>query len=76
MYLLKVLSIYLLLIKCGFAVQNSYHELLEKLQLPAGFSISIYADNVPNARSLVLGDSGVFTPLRMQMTMAMQKPAM
>jgi len=59
MYLLKVLSIYLLLIKCGFAVQNSYHELLEKLQLPAGFSISIYADNVPNARSLVLGDSGV-----------------
>ncbi len=31
---------------------------LEQIKLPAGFSISIYADNVPNARSLALGKNG------------------
>lgn len=32
---------------------------LPALQLPAGFKISIFADNVPNARSLALGDNGI-----------------
>jgi len=32
---------------------------LSALQLPAGFKISIFADNVPNARSLALGDNGI-----------------
>jgi len=32
---------------------------LPSLQLPAGFKISIFADNVPNARSLALGDNGI-----------------
>ncbi len=31
---------------------------LERIKLPAGFSISLYAENVPNARSLALGKKG------------------
>jgi glucose/arabinose dehydrogenase len=31
---------------------------LERIKLPAGFSISLYAENVPNARSLALGKNG------------------
>lgn len=31
---------------------------LEKIQLPAGFQIGIFADNVKNARSMVMGDQG------------------
>jgi glucose/arabinose dehydrogenase len=38
--------------------QNSA-ELLKNLRLPDGFKISVFADNVPNARSLALGDNGV-----------------
>ena len=33
--------------------------LLTAVQLPPGFKISVYADNVPGARSLALGSSGV-----------------
>ncbi len=32
---------------------------LDALQLPAGFSIEVYADKVPNARSMALGPRGV-----------------
>lgn len=32
---------------------------LHQLQLPAGFKISLYADNLPSARSMALGDDGV-----------------
>ncbi|BCA55258.1 sorbosone dehydrogenase [Nitrospira sp. KM1] len=31
---------------------------LDKIKLPPGFAIAIYADNVPNARGMVLGQSG------------------
>jgi len=31
---------------------------LEKIQLPPGFKIEVYADNVPNARGMVLGVRG------------------
>ncbi|HKA46277.1 MAG TPA: sorbosone dehydrogenase family protein [Burkholderiales bacterium] len=31
---------------------------LEKIKLPPGFAISVFADNVPNARAMVLGDKG------------------
>jgi glucose/arabinose dehydrogenase len=33
--------------------------LLDGLRLPPGFSIEIYTDNVPNARSLALGPDGI-----------------
>ncbi|MDT8406160.1 MAG: PQQ-dependent sugar dehydrogenase [Methylococcales bacterium] len=32
---------------------------LQQLRLPPGFSISLFADNVPNARSLALAEEGV-----------------
>jgi len=31
---------------------------LEKIKLPPGFQISLFADNVPGARSMALGDNG------------------
>jgi len=34
-------------------------ELDEKISLPEGFSIDYYAQNVPNARSLVISESGI-----------------
>jgi len=41
------------------SAENNYADILKKLQLPKGFSISIYADNVPNARSLAVSDNGI-----------------
>ncbi|HXE81230.1 MAG TPA: sorbosone dehydrogenase family protein [Vicinamibacterales bacterium] len=32
---------------------------LDRIRLPKGFSISVYADNVPNARSMVLSPKGI-----------------
>jgi hypothetical protein len=50
----------LLGLNCAIAAPTDpYAELLKQLHLPAGFSISIFADNLPNARSLALGDDGV-----------------
>ena len=31
---------------------------LDKLAVPSGFKIKVYADNVPGARSMALGDKG------------------
>ncbi|HEY7531376.1 MAG TPA: hypothetical protein VH681_01185, partial [Nitrospiraceae bacterium] len=31
---------------------------LDNVKLPPGFAISVYADNVPNARQMVLGANG------------------
>ncbi len=42
-----------------FALQESHQNVLKQLHVPAGFSISVFADNLPNARSLALGDNGV-----------------
>ena len=51
----------LLLLNTGLvlAQPNNAQDVLKHLSLPAGFSISIYADKLPNARSMVLGDDGV-----------------
>ena len=43
----------------SFADTSTAQEVLKQLHLPAGFTLSIYADNVPNARSLALGDNGI-----------------
>lgn len=59
MYIFRVLSVYFLVLNSSFAIQTRHQHILQQLQLPAGFSISIYADNLPNARSLTLGDKGV-----------------
>ena len=34
-------------------------DVLTQLHLPAGLTLSVYADNVPNVRSLALGDNGI-----------------
>ena len=31
----------------------------EKIKLPPGFEIGVFADNVPNARAMTLGDQGI-----------------
>jgi glucose/arabinose dehydrogenase len=51
-----------LLVSLGFpacAQQIAPEEVIAKLHAPPGFSISLYARNLPNVRSLALGDDGV-----------------
>src|SRR3954466_15748834 len=45
----------LLLVTGGAAAQKLP---LDKIKLPPGFEISVFADNVPNARAMTLGDKG------------------
>lgn len=60
MYFFKVtlLSLSLLNSCLVFAESSGHKDVLRQLHLPDGFKISIYAGNVPNARSLALGDNG------------------
>ena len=61
MSFLKATLLSLLLLNCGliFAASDAHQDVLKQLHLPDGFTVSIYADDVPNARSLALGDNGV-----------------
>ncbi len=59
MFVIRVLVVFLLAAGNSFAGLNSHQAVLQQLQLPDGFEISIYADNVPNARTMALSDSGV-----------------
>lgn len=43
----------------AFAQQSSHQDILKQLHLPPDFTLSIFADNLPNARSLTLGDNGM-----------------
>lgn len=53
-------SLSLLGLSSAFAAPvNQHADVLKQLHVPAGFSISVFADNLPNARSLALGDEGV-----------------
>ncbi len=54
-------GLYILVIFCFFSVQDvsGSESLLSNIKLPPGFSISIYADGVPNARSLTLSPNGI-----------------
>lgn len=55
--ILFVLLIFRYFTACAF--QPDPEQVAQKLQIPPGFSISIYADNLANARSLALGDNDV-----------------
>ena len=61
MFLVKIVLFPLLLLSLPLASaeSRSHQDLLKQLHLPDGFTISVYADNVPNARSLALGDDGI-----------------
>jgi glucose/arabinose dehydrogenase len=41
------------------AEPNSHQGILKQLHTPQGFTLSVFADNLPNARSMALGDNGV-----------------
>jgi glucose/arabinose dehydrogenase len=59
---LKSTSVAILLISLGFsacAQQTAPEDVIAKLNVPQDFSISLFARNVPNVRSLALGDDGV-----------------
>jgi len=43
----------------GFAQPANHQDLLKSLHVPDGFKLSVFADNLPNARSLALGDKGI-----------------
>ncbi|WP_076502620.1 PQQ-dependent sugar dehydrogenase [Belliella pelovolcani] len=43
---------------CNGQNQKNNYIQLETIKLPAGFEISVWAEDVPNARSLALGDNG------------------
>jgi glucose/arabinose dehydrogenase len=50
----------LLMLTAGSALANSNPQaILQQLRVPEGFKISLFADNVPNARTLALGDKGI-----------------
>jgi len=54
-----LLALFLINPCLAFALQNSHQAIIKQLQAPAGFVVSIFADKLPNARSLALGDNGV-----------------
>jgi glucose/arabinose dehydrogenase len=61
MHLIKnlfILSLLLYANACAAKI-SGYQELLGKLHVPQGFKVTIYDDNLPNARSLALGDNGI-----------------
>lgn len=49
-----------LIVSTAFAehLQRPYTPITERIKLPAGFDIKLYAEGIPNARSLTLGDDG------------------
>ena len=61
MHIIKVILFTLFLITpcLAFTQPNNHQDVLKQLHVPAGFTLSIFADNLPNARSLALGDNGV-----------------
>jgi glucose/arabinose dehydrogenase len=55
-----ILFVWFLISSClTFAEPNSHQGVLKQLHAPQGFVLSIFADSLPNARSLALGDNGV-----------------
>ena len=59
MNIIKVLIFFLFSVSNCFAIQSKYEKVLEQLKLPEGFSITIFAKNLPNARTLAISESGV-----------------
>ncbi len=61
MSVMKIMLFNLLLLNAGLAFPqpDSHQNVINQLHLPLGFIVSVFADNVPNARSLALADNGV-----------------
>lgn len=58
MEVLRSVFLLLLLSPLAFAATDEHEAVLKRLQLPYGFKISIFAENVPNARQLAVGEHG------------------
>lgn len=54
-----VLTSLLAIFGADASAQVATQELLNKIHLPTGFRVSVYAENLPNARSMTLGDKGI-----------------
>src|SRR5579862_2211576 len=54
---LSLTALLLLAVSCGAAAPGDAPD-LSKLHLPDGFHIAIYADHLPGARSMALGERG------------------
>ncbi len=61
MRLMLILLIFALsIISClGVANTENHYDLLKNLHVPSGFKVIVFAHNLPNARSLALGDQGI-----------------
>ena len=61
MSIIKVIVfVWFLISPClAYAEPSSHQSILKQLHVPQGFVLSIFADNLPNARSMALGDNGV-----------------
>src|SRR5699024_12853254 len=55
---LVAISLALMLWGCSSA-ETKAQQALEKLNVPEGFSIEVYADDVPNARQMAFGGEGI-----------------
>jgi glucose/arabinose dehydrogenase len=54
LFIFQLISILIFLGSCHSKAQGK----LDNLKLPPGFSINLFADDVPNARTMVIGDRG------------------
>ena len=52
-------SLFLMIVCCCVPVSHADSDIERNIKLPPGFSISIYADNVPNARSMALSPNNI-----------------
>lgn len=56
-FLPKVFPVFLLLLNLSCTSKDEISN--TQIKLPAGFKISVYAENIPNARSMELSESGI-----------------
>ena len=57
---MHIIKVILFLMPCfAYAQQSSHQDILKQLHVPPGFTLSVFADNLPGARSLALSDDNV-----------------
>ncbi len=59
MKIIRYFILTMLISNGGLRAETSAQTVLQHLVTPVGFHVSIFADNVPNARTLTLGEKGV-----------------
>lgn len=59
MKVFATLSLMLLMTPICHAIKPEHEAVLQQLHLPYGFTVSLFADNVPGARQMAIGERGV-----------------